>query len=190
MRAEGRSGEAVHVEAEEPCQIARVGVVVKVAARRNVGAHAPGSRYAIDIGCSDLVGKSLLECGDAGQLPAANRLIGSPVDARGKFPAAANRQLVDITGHKPEGYVEVRATVVQIRSGVIHEALVAGLAGACSGRRRLVIEALGPGKYRRHGQVAGAMLKLHVTGVVVRVTVEVAVDIGTVEVGIRQAAHD
>src|SRR6266852_6855751 len=72
---------------------------------------------------------------------------------------------------------------------VVHSALEAFAGGANSGRRRLIVEALGPGKDPGHGQVAGAMLKLDVHRVVVAIAVPVAVDVEPVEVRIRQPAR-
>ena len=161
---------------------------MKVAACGNVRPHAAGARDAIDIRPRDFQGKSLLEGCYTGELPAANHFVGGPVGATGNLLAAAEGQLVDPASYNPLRHVEVRTAVVEPWSGVVFVALVSGLAGACSGGRRLVIHALGPGIDRGHGQVAGAMFELRVAGVVVRVTLKSAVDVGSVEVRIRQAA--
>ena len=69
---------------------------------------------------------------------------------------------------------------------IVHRALEAFASGADSGRRRLVIHALGPGEDSGYGKVASAMLKLHVHRVVMRIAVPVAVDVEIGEILIRQ----
>src|SRR2546422_11297484 len=69
---------------------------------------------------------------------------------------------------------------------VVHSALEAFAGGANSGRRRFVIQALGPGKDSGNSQVSRAMLKFHIHRVVIGITVPVAVDVEVREIFIRQ----
>ncbi len=96
------------LSAEELGQIARVGIVVKVASLSLGWRACHRSRLCPGYRLLRPVGKSLLEGCDAGQLPAANRPSARPVHAAAKLLAAAKGQLVDIAGHKPERHVEVR----------------------------------------------------------------------------------
>src|SRR5215472_17574202 len=72
---------------------------------------------------------------------------------------------------------------------VIGGALEPLTGGADPGCCRLVIHAFGPGKDPGYGQIASAMLKLHVHRVVMGIAVPVAVDIETGEIRIRQPAR-
>ncbi len=85
----------------------------------------------------------------------------------GDLLAATEGQVVDIAGDEPLVDVEVGRSVVQVGVVIVHEALVAGSAGADSGCRGLVVLALGPGIDRGCSQVVGAMLELDVHRVVV-----------------------
>src|ERR1700722_7580375 len=72
---------------------------------------------------------------------------------------------------------------------VVFEALVARPGRTHAGCRRLIVPALGPGVDSCYCRIAGAMLELDVARVVVRVTVEVAVNVKPIEIRIRQPAH-
>src|SRR6266567_5179726 len=157
-----------------------------VAARYLIRPLSNRARYASDIARTHTVWKSGLECGDAGNLPAANGQVGCPAHVRRNLLAASNGQVVNEARNEPLVDVEIRRSVIEIRIVVVHEALEATAAGAHAGRRRFVIFAVSPGIDGGYGHVACTTFELHVHRVVVGVAVEVAVDVEVGEVLVRQ----
>lgn len=184
VHTDRRLSKAAYIQALEfACEI-----TVNIAARSQVRALELCVKKAGRIRRSDAEWKSGLECGDARDLPTANRQIGDAIHSAGKFLAASERELVNVAGYKAMVDIEVRRTVVQRRIVVVHGALITAAGCADSGCGGLVVLAVGPGIDRGHGQIVSAMFKLDVHRVVMGVTVEVAVDIEPGEVRIRQPA--
>src|SRR6516162_5429767 len=181
---ERRLREALGVNSLEHCGE----VCVYIAALGSVRALEEGAKHSSNIARGPAIREPGLEGGDPCSLPAADQQIGGAVHARRDLLSSAKWQFVDVAGHEPLVYVEVRGTIVQLRMVGVHESLESGAGGAYAGGCRLVILAVGPGVHRCRCQVMGTVFELHVYAVVVRIAVPIAVDIDVDKVGVGSPA--